>query len=71
MGSTRSRAAPGVASSVFPATPHIGHWGTRRCSQVRLAKGLAWAGFGTPVELDPFSETNYVTFPFEGVIKNK
>jgi len=29
----------------------------RRCSQVRFAKGLALAGFGTPVELGPFSET--------------
>jgi len=38
----------------------------RRCSQVRLAKGLAWAGLGTPVELNPFSETNYVTFPSKG-----
>jgi len=38
----------------FPS--HSGHWGTRRCSQVRLAKCLALAGFGTPVELDPFSQ---------------
>jgi len=38
----------------------------RRCSQVRSAKGLALAGFGTPVELDPFSETNYVTLPSTG-----
>jgi len=38
----------------------------RRCSQVRFAKGLALAGFGTPVELDSFSETNYVTFPSKG-----
>jgi len=29
--------------SVFPATPYIGHWGMRRCSQVRFAKGLALA----------------------------
>ena len=34
----------------------------RRCSQVRFVKGLALAGFGTPVEIDPFSETNYVRF---------
>ena len=30
-------------------------------------KGLALAGFGTPVELDPFSETMY-NISFEGVI---
>ena len=65
-GSIRSRAAPSVRQSVFLATPYIGHWGTRRCSQLRSAKGLALAGFGTPVELDPFSETNYVTFPSKG-----
>ena len=56
-GSIRSCAAPSVAQSVFPATPYIGHWGTRHCSQVRFAKGLALAGIGIPVELDPFSET--------------
>ena len=60
------RPAPSVAESVFSATPYIGHWGTGRCSQVRSAKGLALTGFGTPVELDPFSETNYVTFPLKG-----
>jgi len=38
----------------------------RRCSQVHSAKGLALAGFGTIVELDSFSETNYVTFPLKG-----
>jgi len=31
-----------------------------------FAKGLALTGIGTPVELDPFSETNYVTFPSKG-----
>ena len=66
IGSIRSRVAPSVAQPVFLATPYIGHLGTRRCSQVRSAKGLALAGFGTPVELDPFSETNYVLFPSKG-----
>ena len=52
--------------SVIRFPSHSVHWGTRRCSQVRSAKGLTWAGFGTPVELDPFSEPNYVTFPSKG-----
>jgi len=54
--------------SVIRFPSHSAHrtLGTRRCSQVRLAKGLAWAGFATPVELDPFSENNYVTFPSKG-----
>jgi len=42
----------------------------RRCSQVRSAKGLELAGFGTPVELDPFSETTTLR-SFEGVINKK
>ena len=29
-------------------------------------KGLASAGIGTPVELDPFSEANYVMLPSKG-----
>ena len=33
-----------------------------------FAKGLALTGIGTPLELDPFSETNYVTFPLKGGI---
>jgi len=52
--------------SVIRFPSHSVHRGTRRCSQVRSAKGLALAGFGTPVELDPFSETNCVTFLSKG-----
>jgi len=66
LGSIRSRAAPSVAYSIFPATPYLWHWGTRRRSQVRFARGLALAGIGTSVELGSFSETNYVTFPSKG-----
>jgi len=32
-----------------------------------FAKGFAFTGIGTPFELDPFSETNYVV-SLEGVI---
>ena len=66
VGSIRLRAAPSAAHSVFLATPYIRRWGTRRCSQVHFAKGLALAGIGTPVELDPFLETNYATLPSKG-----
>jgi len=31
-----------------------------------FAKGLALTGIGTPLELDPFSESNYFTFPSKG-----
>ena len=44
------------------ATPYIGHWGTRRGSQVRFAKGLALTGFGTPVELDPSQKLTTLRF---------
>jgi len=62
VGPIRSRATPSVALSVLLATPYIGHWGTRRCSQVHFAKGLALAGFGTPVELEPSQKLTTLRF---------
>ena len=62
-----SALGPPLCSVIFSSS-HSVHWALEnsRLLLAMFAKGLALAGIGTPLEVDPFSESNYVTSPSKG-----